>query len=145
MTDTKLLYEDIRPRKGIAIPHTSATRMGTDWRDNSPDLEPVVEIFQGARTNYEQLGAPLAADTAKDAQHIQNAGYQPSGMPIANRLGALGPTGAIPAPPLNENPGYSHILPSSPYPAQPNQPNRLILQKVSRRPKNRCRGYFGSH
>ncbi|HJZ94915.1 MAG TPA: hypothetical protein VKE70_00275 [Candidatus Solibacter sp.] len=81
--DTKLLYEDIRPRKGIAIPHTSATRMGTDWRDNSPDLEPVVEIFQGARTNYEQLGAPLVADTVKDAQHIQNAGYQPSGM-VAN-------------------------------------------------------------
>ena len=57
----------------------------------------------------------------------------------------IGPDRCNPAPPLNENPGYSHILPSSPYPAQPNQPNRLILQKVSRRPKNRCRGYFGSH
>lgn len=78
--DTKLLYEDIRPRNGIAIPHTSATRMGTDWRDNDPDLEPVVEIFQGARTNYESLDAPHAADPAKDAQHIQQAGYQPAGM-----------------------------------------------------------------
>jgi len=78
--DTKLLYEDIRPRNGIAIPHTSGTRMGTDWRDNSPDLEPVVEIFQGARTNYEDLTAPLAADPRKDAQHIQNAGFEPAGM-----------------------------------------------------------------
>jgi hypothetical protein len=78
--DTKLLSEDIRPRNGIAIPHTSGTRMGTDWRDNSLDLEPVVEIFQGARTNYEQLGAPLVADPQKDAQHIANAGYQPEGM-----------------------------------------------------------------
>ncbi len=78
--DTKLLYEEIRPRNGIAIPHTSATRMGTDWRDNDPNLEPVVEIYQGARTNYEQLGAPLSADTTKDAQHIQQAGYQPEGF-----------------------------------------------------------------
>jgi hypothetical protein len=78
--DTKLLYEEIGPRNGIAIPHTTGTRMGTDWRDNSPDLEPVVEMFQGCRTNYEDLSAPLAADPQKDAQHIQNAGFQPEGM-----------------------------------------------------------------
>ena len=78
--DTKLLYEEIRPQNGIAIPHTSATRMGTDWRDNSPDLEPVVEIYQGARTNYEQLGAPLSAEESKDAQHMRQAGYQPEGF-----------------------------------------------------------------
>lgn len=81
--DTKLLYEDIRKRNGIAISHTSGTRMGTDWRDNDPDLEPVVEIFQGARTNYEQLGAPHVADPVKDAEHIARAGYQPEGM-VAN-------------------------------------------------------------
>src|SRR5260370_40475681 len=78
--DTKLLYEDIRPRNGIAISHTSATRMGTDWRDNDPELEPLVEIYQGARTNYEQLGAPLAAEESKDAQHMKQAGYQPQGF-----------------------------------------------------------------
>lgn len=78
--DTKLLYEEIRPRNGIAIPHTSGTRMGTDWRDNDPNLEPVVEIYQGARTNYEQLGAPLVADPAKDGPHVKQAGYQPEGM-----------------------------------------------------------------
>ncbi len=78
--DTKLLYEEIRARRGIAISHTSGTRMGTDWRDNDPDLEPVVEIYQGARTNYEQLGAPYAAEESRDAQHMKQAGYQPEGM-----------------------------------------------------------------
>ena len=75
--DTKLLYDEIRRMQGIAISHTSATRMGTDWRDNDPKLEPVVEIFQGCRTNQEFVGAPLAVDEQKDAQHIKQAGYFP--------------------------------------------------------------------
>lgn len=78
--DTKLLYEDIRNRNAIAISHTSGTRMGTDWRDNDPRLEPVVEIYQGARTNYEQLGAPLVATAGRDDAHMKQAGYQPEGM-----------------------------------------------------------------
>jgi hypothetical protein len=78
--DTKMLYEEIRARNGIAISHTSGTRMGTDWRDNDPKLEPVVEIFQGARTNYESLEAPLVAQAPKDSAHMAQAGYQPEGM-----------------------------------------------------------------
>lgn len=57
--DTKLLYEFLHGTGGISIPHTSGTStMGTDWRDNDPDVEPVVEIYQGARNSYETLGAP---------------------------------------------------------------------------------------
>jgi len=78
--DTKLLYEEIRKRNAIAISHTSGTRMGTDWRDNDPDLEPVVEIFQGARTNYEKLGSPYVVEESRDAAHMKQAGYQPEGM-----------------------------------------------------------------
>jgi len=78
--DTKLLYQEIRRMGGLAISHTSGTRMGTDWRDNDPQLEPVVEIFQGARTNYEFVGAPLAAEESKDAAHMKQAGYFPIGM-----------------------------------------------------------------
>ena len=78
--DTKLLYEEIRSRNAVAISHTSGTRMGTDWRDNDPDLEPVVEIYQGARTNYEKLGEPLVATKGRDDQHMETAGYQPEGM-----------------------------------------------------------------
>jgi len=57
--DTKLLYEYLHRTGGIAISHTSGTSsMGTDWRDNDPEIEPVVEIYQGARNSYEALGAP---------------------------------------------------------------------------------------
>jgi hypothetical protein len=80
LNDTKMLYEEIRPRNGIAIPHTSATRMGTDWRDNDPKLEPVVEIYQGARSNSESLDAPLSAHAPKDEGLMKQAGYQPEGM-----------------------------------------------------------------
>jgi len=78
--DTKLLYEDVKARGGIDIPHTSSNRMGTDWRDNNPALEPVVEIYQGARANSEKLGAPLAPDPVKTADLNQRAGYQPQGF-----------------------------------------------------------------
>ncbi|MBI1791172.1 MAG: hypothetical protein HYR60_26890 [Acidobacteria bacterium] len=60
--DTKALYEEIRRSGGISIPHTTATTMGTDWRDNDKLLEPVVEIFQGDRFSYECAGCPLSDD-----------------------------------------------------------------------------------
>jgi hypothetical protein len=78
--DTKHLYEEVRRLNGIAISHTSGTRMGTDWRDNDPELEPVVEIFQGARTNYEFEGAPLSVVTGVDDAHARQAGYFPEGF-----------------------------------------------------------------
>lgn len=57
--DTKLLYESLRGSGGIAISHTTGTpSMGTDWRDNDPEIEPVVEIYQGARNSYEAPEAP---------------------------------------------------------------------------------------
>ncbi|MCP5115698.1 MAG: hypothetical protein GY953_33135, partial [bacterium] len=56
--DTQMLYEYLRFFDGIAAVHTSGTNMGTDWRDNDPEVEPVVEIYQGDRQNYEMAGAP---------------------------------------------------------------------------------------
>ena len=76
--DTKHLYEAVRRMRGIAISHTSGTRMGTDWRDNDPEIEPVVEIMQGARTNYEYVGAPLSAKSGARAD--APGGYEPIGM-----------------------------------------------------------------
>ena len=76
--DTKHLYEAVRRMGGIAISHTSGTRMGTDWRDNDPEIEPVVEIMQGARTNYEYVGAPLSAKSGEPAD--APGGYEPVGM-----------------------------------------------------------------
>jgi hypothetical protein len=72
--DTKRLYAYLKHFGGICASHTSATGMGTDWRDNDPEVEPVVEIYQGHRHNYEHSGAPRAptADT-------QIGGYEPAG------------------------------------------------------------------
>ena len=71
------LYEYLRGNGGIAISHTSATGMGTDWRDNDPEVEPLVEIFQGDRVSAEYEGAPLAADG--DRPTTQAGGYRPEG------------------------------------------------------------------
>lgn len=73
-----LLFDHLRRFRGISMPHTSATGMGTDWRDNAPDVEPLVEIFQGDRTSYEYEAAPLAASKARP--ELQEGGYQPAGF-----------------------------------------------------------------
>jgi hypothetical protein len=57
----KALYEYLHAHNGICISHTSATGMGTDWRDNDPAVEPLVEIYQGDRVSAEYEGAPKAA------------------------------------------------------------------------------------
>lgn len=54
------LYAYLRQYSGLTTSHTSATGAGTDWRDSSEDLEPVVEIYQGYRRNYEGPGTPRA-------------------------------------------------------------------------------------
>ncbi len=64
--DTKLLYEALRRTGGISIPHTPGSIMGTNWQDNEPDVEPVVEVFQGDRVSYEHPGAPRAPRSADD-------------------------------------------------------------------------------
>ncbi|NOX54732.1 MAG: hypothetical protein GXP27_09890 [Planctomycetes bacterium] len=74
--DIKTLYAYLKHFDGICAIHTSATNMGTDWRDNDPEVEPVVEIYQGHRQNYEHDGAPGSAKDAKDSI----GGYQPLGF-----------------------------------------------------------------
>jgi hypothetical protein len=48
--------------------------MGTDWRDNDPVSEPVVEIYQGDRQNYEMPDAPRS-NSARDSI----GGFTPKG------------------------------------------------------------------
>jgi hypothetical protein len=64
--DTQMLYAYLKQFNGIVGSHTSATGMGTDWRDNDPNAEPVVEIYQGLRQNYEMPGGPRA-NTQEDS------------------------------------------------------------------------------
>jgi hypothetical protein len=74
-SDTKLLYAYLKHFGAICSSHTSATDMGTDWRDNDPEVEPVVEIYQGCRHNYEHFGAPRSPN-----EDTQIGGYKPKGF-----------------------------------------------------------------
>jgi hypothetical protein len=90
--DTKLLYEYLHRTDGISMPHTSGTAtMGTDWRDNDPYIEPVVEIYQGARNNYETADAPRAyqPDQKKGQGGFQKKGYLWNAYNKGYRLGTI--------------------------------------------------------
>ncbi len=79
--DTKMLYRYLRELGGICASHTSATSMGTDWRDNDPVAEPIVEIYQGDRMSYEYEGAPRAGYEKKSGKEPVNiAGWYPKGF-----------------------------------------------------------------
>jgi len=73
----RALYEYLKRYRGIAISHTSASTMGTDWRDNDPEVEPLVEIYQGDRVSNEYEGAPKAATALYPA--TAPGGFRPAG------------------------------------------------------------------
>ena len=73
--DTQMLYAYLRKFNGITASHTSGTNMGTDWRDNDPLAEPVVEIYQGDRQNYEMPGAPRSNN-----ENDSIGGWRPKGF-----------------------------------------------------------------
>ncbi|MEZ5387633.1 MAG: hypothetical protein R3F13_19155 [Prosthecobacter sp.] len=72
--DTNMLYKYLRHFGGVCASHTSVGRMGTDWRNWGGDVEPMVEIYQGARQNYEYPGCPRCP-TEDDAI----GGWEPGG------------------------------------------------------------------
>ena len=53
--------------------------MGTDWRDNDPVVEPVVEMYQGARNSSETLGAPRV-HSADEPPDKAPGGFQQAGL-----------------------------------------------------------------
>ena len=73
--DTQMFYRYLKQFRGIVASHTSGTNMGTDWRDNDPEAEPAVEIYQGDRQNYEMPGAPRT-NTEDDSI----GGWRPKGF-----------------------------------------------------------------
>jgi hypothetical protein len=85
--DTKLLYAYVKHFGAICASHTSATDMGTDWRDNDHDAEPVVEIYQGHRHNYEHPGAPRSPTKATQIGGFEPAGFVWNALEKGYRLG----------------------------------------------------------
>ena len=73
--DTQMLYAYLKFFNGMVGSHTSGTNMGTDWRDNDGSVEPVVEIYQGDRQNYEMPDAPRS-NSEKDSI----GGWRPKGF-----------------------------------------------------------------
>jgi len=79
--DTKMLYRYLKELAGVCAVHTSATSMGTDWRDNDPVVEPIVEIYQGDRMSYEKEAAPRAGYDPRSGKKPANiAGWFPLGF-----------------------------------------------------------------
>jgi hypothetical protein len=79
--DTKMLYGYLKELDGICASHTSATGMGTDWRDHDRAVEPIVEIYQGDRMSYEIEGGPRAGYDPKSGKQPANiAGWYPKGF-----------------------------------------------------------------
>ncbi len=73
-----LVYPYLRQNRGICMEHSLATGQGTDYRDNDPQLEPLVELYQGYHASYEYKGAPRAEG---DARYLSvHGGYQPEGF-----------------------------------------------------------------
>ena len=78
VNSSTILYPYLRQNRGICMEHSLATDQGTDWRDNDPDLEPLVEIYQGYHAAYEYAGGPRAES---DTYNVKIHGpYRPLGF-----------------------------------------------------------------
>jgi hypothetical protein len=73
-----ILYPFLKKYGGIATPHSSHTTMGTDWRDNDPAVDPIVEIWEGSRNSAEHEGAPMAPSAGRS--ELWAGGYKPLGF-----------------------------------------------------------------
>ena len=67
------LYPALLKHGDIAIAHTTAGGGGTDWRDNDPRAEPVVEVFQALRGSYEEENSPGKANGNQPAGFVWSA------------------------------------------------------------------------
>jgi hypothetical protein len=85
--DTQMLYRYLRHFDGICASHTSANTMGTDWRDNDPGVEPLVEIYQGDRQSYEMPGSPRAPDAENSIGDLRPKGFISEALKKGYRLG----------------------------------------------------------
>jgi hypothetical protein len=73
-----LVYPYLKQHRGVCFLHSLATDQGSDYRDNDPEVEPLVEIYQGYHANYEYEAAPRA-ETESYTVQIHGA-YRPKGF-----------------------------------------------------------------
>ncbi|MFB3902143.1 MAG: hypothetical protein ACE15E_01710 [Acidobacteriota bacterium] len=87
--DTELLYESLHDTDGISIPHTTGSFAGVDWRFADRLVEPVVELYQGARVSYEHPGAPRALRSFEDFWDYREQGFVWNAFRKGHRLGVI--------------------------------------------------------
>lgn len=85
--DTQILYKYLKHFGSMCSSHTSGTGMGTDWRDNDPTVEPVVEVYQGHRHNYEHFGAPRSATKETNIGGYEARGFIWNALDKGYKLG----------------------------------------------------------
>src|SRR5216684_1804471 len=85
--NTTMLYAYLHFFKGMSAPHTVATDQGTDWRNNDPEVEPIVEIYQGDRQDYEMPGAPRANTPTDSIAGYEAPGYVSTALGLGYQLG----------------------------------------------------------
>ncbi|HTM48981.1 MAG TPA: hypothetical protein VL285_09885 [Bryobacteraceae bacterium] len=73
-----ILYPYLKQNRGIAMLHSLATGQGSDYRDNDPTVEPLVELYQGYHAAYEYPGSPRAE--TDEYQVSVHGGYRPLGF-----------------------------------------------------------------
>jgi hypothetical protein len=64
--DTRMLFRFLREEGAISIPHTIGTGAGANFVDYAPDVDPVVEIYQGCRNAYEYPDCPRGIKQGND-------------------------------------------------------------------------------
>ncbi len=67
--DALPLPEGVRTASAPATP--APPSMGTDWRDNDPEVEPIVEIYQGDRMSYEKRGGAAGRLRSQERQEAR--------------------------------------------------------------------------
>ena len=82
------LFWYLRRYDGTSIPHTSVGGGGTDWRDNDPQVEHLVEIYQGLRDTYEHPGAPRPK-TLQPAPGVRKPGHVWNALRKGYKLGFI--------------------------------------------------------
>ena len=131
--DTPLLYEHLHGTDGLAISHTSATaHMGTDWRDHDPLVEPVVEIYQGARRSSESFDGPRAFDPDKErfpSPDLVGLGTVRHAWELGHRLGVIASSDH-----QSTHIGYAMVLVPEPRRDDPaSDPRRQIFEALRSR------------
>jgi hypothetical protein len=107
--DTQMFYKYLRAFGGISVPGTSATDLGTDWRDHDAEAEPDVEIYQGDRQSYEKPNSPRAVREGDAINGLRPLGYVSRALDRGLRLGFVASSDHI-----STHISYANVLAAEP-------------------------------